>query len=308
MLVSCEVRGHPVHDHADTCVVRAVDEIHEFFRLAIARRRRIIARDLITPAWIVGILHQRHDLDVGISHIDHIIDQLMRQLVVAKPLLPAAEMHLVDVHRLAVGIGLILPTLDIILIGPLIVRHVADDRGRSVRFCTEGEGIRFQNHFACISSDRIFVKIARARHADGDFPNAGGTDALHRIGLLVPFVKRADHTDGLRIRCPDGKTEHPFPEFTCAFVAAEFQICRRGNAAIKVIECCFVRKFVHPCNPRVLRYDINVIWSGDDNLFCCVCRAIALVQFASSFPRDSRACLSVYLSSYHHLSSKGTSS
>ena len=141
--IPCKMRGNPVHDDTDALAMCAVNEIHQLLRLAVARRRRIIASDLIAPAGIIGILHQRHNLNVGISHIDHIVDQLFRQFAVAEPLFPATKMHLVDVHWLAVGLRRAFVAVEIALVRPFVIGHIADDGRGTVYFRAECERVRF---------------------------------------------------------------------------------------------------------------------------------------------------------------------
>ncbi|MPN10435.1 hypothetical protein SDC9_157730 [bioreactor metagenome] len=98
--VAREMRGHPVHDNPNAHAVRAVNEVHQLFRLAVARGGGVVTRHLIAPAWIVRIRHQRHEFDMRIPHVRNVIHQLVREFAVTKPHLPAAEMHFVNTHRL----------------------------------------------------------------------------------------------------------------------------------------------------------------------------------------------------------------
>ena len=77
-----EVRGNPVKQNADVRLMALVNEFHELLRVAVAGGRRIIARDLIAPRGIVGILGQRHQLDVGIAHLLQIGDQMLGKLLI----------------------------------------------------------------------------------------------------------------------------------------------------------------------------------------------------------------------------------
>ncbi|MPM81083.1 hypothetical protein SDC9_128135 [bioreactor metagenome] len=260
--ISGEMRGHPIHDDADALLMCPVDEIHQLFRLAIARRRCIVARHLIAPARVVGIFHQRHDLDMGISHVCHVVNQLVRKFAIAQPLFPTAEAYLIDIHRLRVGIPRFIAAFQIPLVRPFIIGHVPNDGCGSVRFRAEGERVGLQDHLAGVGSDGVFIQIAKLRNPDGNLPNAGGSDTLHRVCLRVPEVKRANHADRLRVRCPNGKAEHPLPVFANAFVATKLEIGGRGNATVEIVECGFVRKSAHQCNPRVYRCEINVFFIG----------------------------------------------
>ena len=103
-----EVRGHPVHDHADAGLMRLVDQIHEVFRRAVAACRGEVADDLIAPRAVERVLGQRHELDVGVAHLLDIGHQLVRQLAVGVEVavlmhLPRAEVALVDIDRARIG-------------------------------------------------------------------------------------------------------------------------------------------------------------------------------------------------------------
>ena len=104
VLVLREVRRNPVEQHADTGAVALIHKSHELLRRAVARGRGVVARDLIAPRGIVGIFGDRHQLHMGVAHVQQIRDQLVGQLVVAVAAAvglasPRAEVHLIDVHR-----------------------------------------------------------------------------------------------------------------------------------------------------------------------------------------------------------------
>ena len=44
-----KVRGHPIHDHAQTFLMKIVDQEAKIVRRAITRRRRKVRADLIAP-------------------------------------------------------------------------------------------------------------------------------------------------------------------------------------------------------------------------------------------------------------------
>ena len=72
MRVLREMRRHPVHNHADAGLVTAVDEMPELVRRAEAAGRRVIIGDLITPGTVERMLRHRHQLDVGVAHLEDI--------------------------------------------------------------------------------------------------------------------------------------------------------------------------------------------------------------------------------------------
>ena len=66
---------HPVQDHADALAVHIIHKIHEILRRAIARGGRVVACHLIAPGLVQRMLHDRHQLHMGIAHILHIVRQ-----------------------------------------------------------------------------------------------------------------------------------------------------------------------------------------------------------------------------------------
>ena len=74
--VGAKTAGHPVHDHANASLVARIDKVHELLRVAVARRGGIVAGCLVAPGTIEGMLHERHDLNVRVAHIAHVVHEL----------------------------------------------------------------------------------------------------------------------------------------------------------------------------------------------------------------------------------------
>ena len=83
-LVTWEVGRHPVDDHTDSAPVQGVDQSPEVVRFAEARRRRVVARHLVSPRSAEGVLGDRHELDVGEAHVGQILGELLGQLAVGR--------------------------------------------------------------------------------------------------------------------------------------------------------------------------------------------------------------------------------
>lgn len=83
--VAGEVPRHPVEDHVDARLMRRRHERPEIGRRAEAPGRRIQPQRLIAPAAVERVLVDRQQLDMGESHVLHIVDKLHRQLAVAEP-------------------------------------------------------------------------------------------------------------------------------------------------------------------------------------------------------------------------------
>ena len=113
---------YPVQYNADSLTMHIIHKIHEILRSAIAAGRGVISGDLIAPGFIQGMLHHRHKLHMGISHVLYVFRQPCRQLAViiefrtrqvlsgfipgGFPAEPGTQMNLVYVHGLVLCICL----------------------------------------------------------------------------------------------------------------------------------------------------------------------------------------------------------
>ena len=209
VLVGRKVGGHPVEDDAEADAVRAVDEARESLGLAEARRRRVQPGRLVAPGRIVGMLHHRHELDVGEAHVDAVGDQAFGQFVptqeaaIVAPL-PGTGMNLVDRNRLAARIG-VRPVRAMGAVAPLMRGCDVDDRGgRRTQFRAESERVGLERQaLAARADDLVFVRPAGAYARHENFPDAGVDAATHRMAPAVPVVEVADHRHAARIRRPD---------------------------------------------------------------------------------------------------------
>ena len=77
-----KMRRYPIQDHADPLLMHIVHEIHEIIRSSVAAGRRIISGHLISPGLIERMLHDRHQLHMGISHLFYVLCQLRSNLPV----------------------------------------------------------------------------------------------------------------------------------------------------------------------------------------------------------------------------------
>ena len=119
-----------------------IHKLLKFVRTAIAARRGIIARHLIAPAAVKGMLLHRQHLDMRIAHFLHIGSQLFCGLPVIIKLAavlflsvfiqlrrlphPGAQMYLIDRHGRCLRIGLC-SSVHPLLIAPLITAQVPDN-------------------------------------------------------------------------------------------------------------------------------------------------------------------------------------
>ena len=103
-VVGREVGRHPVDDHPDPRVVEHVDHRGEVVRRSEARRRRVVAGDLVAPRAVERVLGHRQQLNVGEPERPAVRDELLGSLPVAQPRAvvvahPGAEVDLVGRHR-----------------------------------------------------------------------------------------------------------------------------------------------------------------------------------------------------------------
>ena len=180
-----------------------------------------------------------------IAHVGYVVNQFVREFAVPQALFPAAEVHLVDVHRSAVSVRRGAVAVQVFPVAPVVVRQVANNRGGAVRLASERKRVRLHEHFAGVGADCVLIQIAGLRNADGDFPYAGRSGAFHAVRFHVPEIERTNDAHELRIRSPNRESIDPFAIFAGCFVAAKLAVSRGRYAAIEVVECRFIRKFTH---------------------------------------------------------------
>ena len=232
--VGAKTAGHPVHDHADACLVASVDKVHELLRVAVARRGGVVAGRLVAPGAIEGMLHERHDLDMRIAHVADVVHELHRQVIVGIELaalrgegihgtgvvavlvglalrhvtvaLPRANMYLVDVERLrhVVMVGTALEPCGVV---PLVAIEGPQHAGGTRRALgLKGVWIGLVELFALVGLDEVFIELALLGARDKAFPNSARMHGHQRVGLLIPVIKFANDMDALYIGRPNAKT------------------------------------------------------------------------------------------------------
>ena len=224
--VAREVRRYPVEDDADASLMHVIHEVHEVLRCTVAARRSVVAGPLIAPARIERMLHHRHELNMRIALLLHIIRHLHRELTVIVELgaelrsavlidcllLPCegAEVQLIDRHRLFLDAGdaalrlLLLPCR----IRPRKLSDVFHDGGIA-RTKLEAEGIRIdlQERLLVVTLDLILIEAARGEVRDEQLEHAGIAEALHHMAAAIPEVEVADDRNTLCVRCPYGERD-----------------------------------------------------------------------------------------------------
>src|SRR5687767_5879136 len=74
-IVSREMGRNPIDDDANSSLVQGIYQILKIVRRAITACNCIKASDLITPGRIVGVLGNRHELDVSKAHLQNVVPQ-----------------------------------------------------------------------------------------------------------------------------------------------------------------------------------------------------------------------------------------
>ena len=65
---------NPVNKNSIAGLMQGVDEVLEVIRSAIAARRRVEARHLISPTGVKSVLSHRHQLDMGEPRAPQVFD------------------------------------------------------------------------------------------------------------------------------------------------------------------------------------------------------------------------------------------
>ena len=206
-----EVGGHPVHDDTDAGLMHLVHKGHEILGGAVAAGGGKIARDLVAPAAVEGILHHGQKLHMGVAHLPDIGDQLVGQLgiVIGNLLvlqLPAARVHLVDVHRAVDHVRLFLGRLPGIIVpgkaGDIVDLAAVGGPGLRV----ERIGVGLVEQVAAPGGHTVLVDIVFLYAGDEQLPDRIPIHFAHRVAARLPAVEIAHHTDGGCMGCPN--TEH----------------------------------------------------------------------------------------------------
>ena len=201
-----EMGGHPVQDHADTCLMHFIHEIHEIVRRAESGGNAEIPGDLIAPGTVERVLHHGHQLNVRVVHLGKIRGERIRQIavgigraVVVQP--PGARLHLVDVRGAFVYAAAGKPAV-VFCVRPLKtgeVVHLAGV-GRS-GLAVESVGIRLHTRCAVRPRDAVFIRIVLPHAGNEPLPRAV-RQTRHRQISRVPVVEGTGEAHRHRVRRP----------------------------------------------------------------------------------------------------------
>src|SRR5215469_5303163 len=84
-LIFRKMRGHPVQDHADSALMKIINEVHEIRWCAEPAGGSKVADCLISPGTVERMLHNRKKFDVCETCVMDVVSQQRCQLAVCEP-------------------------------------------------------------------------------------------------------------------------------------------------------------------------------------------------------------------------------
>ena len=178
------------------------------------------------------MFHHRKELNVRVSHLLYVGDQVPGQLAVREgtvPLLrdppPRSQVDLVDRHRAVEGIRLG-PLFHPGPVVPPVLRDVVDDGG-GLRADFRQERVRVgldADRPAAVRPDLELVERSLGQAGDEYLPDAGRAAEPHLMDSAVPVVEAADQAHASGVRRPDGEMDARGPVHG-AEVGAELLVC-----------------------------------------------------------------------------------
>jgi len=227
-IIAWEMGRHPIHDHTDTGRVQSVDEVLKVLRGAVAAGRCVEAGDLVSPAWVVGMLRHGKELDMREAHPLDVVNEGAGQVAVAERLAdgllaPRSKVDFVDREGRLKRIALA-SSLHPGVIGPRELARIPDEARVLWRhFEARGKRVGLEHGQSVRIAHLELVMHALVQARDEELPNPGYPQQTHRMVASVPMVEITDHADPLRIRSPDREPDarHAIKD---ALMGAEFVI------------------------------------------------------------------------------------
>ncbi|MNQ82799.1 hypothetical protein D3C85_978610 [compost metagenome] len=233
-----KVRGHPVEDHADLGQVAGIDERGEVIGRTVAGARGKLRQWLIAPGATEGMLHDRHQLDVGEPQGLHVRDQALGKLcpvVLASDLtgivdfaLPGTGMQLIDRQRRARPLTLA-AALHPVRVLPVDGQGRGNFRrrvGGHLGGQRHGVGLERQNPVG--AEDFVLVGFSRLQARNEHLPDPGRMAQAHRMAATIPHVEITDHRDPARIGGPDRKAH-------TVHTVDGLQLCAQAGAELPMV-------------------------------------------------------------------------
>ena len=148
-------------------LVTFIDKICKILRRSITGSRCIITGYLISPGTVKRILGNTHQLNMCISHLLHIRDQIFHKIPItvksvilsARMAHPGSRMYLVDRHRFCIDIFGLCTLFHPFFIGPLKMLYIRDGRCRSrTKLCIICIWIRLIEPFSIFRLYQVFIQ------------------------------------------------------------------------------------------------------------------------------------------------------
>ncbi len=198
--------------------MKLVDEICKILGRAVAGSGCKVARHLVAPGSVEGVLADAHELHVSVAHILDVLGQTLCNLTIGveailvllseRVLLPRAHVHLVDGHGLLPEILLLLALGDPGLVGPLELIRLGNARccARAI-LGLGGIGVGLVKFAAVWRVNYVLVKLANLGLGHEELENAhvGAGYIFHVMRILGPAVELASDRDCCCMWRPHGE-------------------------------------------------------------------------------------------------------
>ena len=221
-----EVGRHPVHDDAYSGGMALIHELHEVVGGAEPGGGREVAYLLISPASIVRIFADGHELDVGVAHFPDVGDKLLCELLIAEEVLavlfPGAGVDLVDISGAVVDI-LCVEFIEVLLVGPLESFQVVElGRGVRAEFHVVPVGVRLEFYQPVLAFHAVFIVVVLLYPGDEELPDTAVAYLVHGVAASVPVVEIPDDADAPGVRRPHSEHGAGLPVLHISVRAEEF--------------------------------------------------------------------------------------
>ena len=197
MSVGCKMCGNPIKDNSDAVLMKLIYKIHEIFGLAVSGGRSIIARHLISPGSVKGMLCNTHQFYMGILHLFEILyDPLCELSVIVESVFRAvgmlhegSDVAFVDRHRL------LAPVLLIAVLLPFGIFPFKSGKvsyygcGTGSELCIVCIRICLVEFASVLGMDKELIHLTDFNTGDKYCPYAHITEFFHRMCGFIPAVK-----------------------------------------------------------------------------------------------------------------------
>ena len=195
------------------------------------------------------MLHHRHQLNMRISHLLHIFDDLRRQfsiIIVFSSILRLSkgrQINLIDIDR-PIFFLTICTAFHPLIVFPLKTIQFSD-HGSAFRaeLLSKRIGIRFQKSQTAFGLNLKLIAVAWLHIRNKDLKDPGLPKSSHLMDSAIPSIEISYHTDAQCIRRPHGKQD--------AFYAFHFPWMRSQ---------LLIRHIMNPCIELLRIFSGNLHW------------------------------------------------